>query len=256
MILSRRAALNGQQLDELDERIVIREINPGVPNETISATAKMGGAGQRITTQHWNTLDVNVTYAIDVPKTDLETRKQIFDMVNAWAKQTGWLTINYMPGKRAFIEKTIIPGSGDLWKWTSEYTITFRAYSVPFWQDETPQTAVKQMSNGNMTIHVNGTERTVLNASMKNVSGQSIKDITIGCGKYTLKFENINLGGTATLVISHGTDGLLTAKVGSTSVYGKMTGADDLYADPGDRTVKVTATRALEVTVESYGRYV
>ena len=256
MILSRRAALNGQQLDELDERIVIRSINPGVPNETLGETQRMGGAGSRLTGQHWNSLDVIVVYAIDVPKTDLETRRNIFDKVNAWAKAGGWLTINYMPGKRAYIDKTLLPASGDLWQWTNEVTLTFRAYNVPFWQDEEAQKAVKQLSNGTMNVHVNGPERTVLNASLKNVSGQSIKDISIGCGKHTLKFSGINRGASATLVISHGTDGLLRANVGSTSVYSKITGADDLYADPGDRTVSITATRALEVTVESYGRYV
>ena len=49
MILSRRVALNGQQLDELHDAIVIRSIDPGVPNESISAVDRMGGAGSRIT---------------------------------------------------------------------------------------------------------------------------------------------------------------------------------------------------------------
>ena len=49
MILSRRVALGGVQLDEIHEAIVIRSIDPGVPNETINAVERMGGAGQRIT---------------------------------------------------------------------------------------------------------------------------------------------------------------------------------------------------------------
>ena len=93
MILSRRVSLGGQQLDELDERIVIRSVNPGVPNEALGATERMGGVGQWLTSQHWNTLDVIVTYAIDVPKTDLKTRKEIFDAVNSWALKGGWLTL-------------------------------------------------------------------------------------------------------------------------------------------------------------------
>ena len=37
MILSKRAALNGVQLDELFPEIVIRSVDPGVPHETVSA---------------------------------------------------------------------------------------------------------------------------------------------------------------------------------------------------------------------------
>ena len=136
MILSKRVALGGVQLDELHERIVILAVDPGVPNETIQATPRMGGVGQRMTSQHWNQLDVSVTYGIDVPKTNMALRREIFDAVNTWALRRGWLTTNEMPNRRMYVEKVVVPGSGDLWKWTAQFTVVFRAYNVPFWQDE------------------------------------------------------------------------------------------------------------------------
>ena len=256
MILSRRVSLGGQQLDELDERIVIRSVNPGVPNEALGATERMGGVGQRLTSQHWNSLDVIVTYAIDVPKTDLKTRKEIFDAVNSWALKGGWLKVNYIKNRRLYVDKVIVPGSGDLFNWTNEYTLTFRAYNVPFWTDTTPESVTKQVSNGSISIDVPGQVQTVLNATLQNVCGQTISDISIKVGKNTLKFAGINLGGTATLTISHGHDGLLRAKVGDTSVYNKITGGEDLYADPGVNTVTIESKRALKVTIEATGRYV
>ena len=83
MILSKRVALGGVQLDELHDAIVIRSIDPGVPKESISAVSRMGGWGQRMTGQHWDTLEVSVTYAIDIPKREMILRRQVFEAVTA-----------------------------------------------------------------------------------------------------------------------------------------------------------------------------
>ena len=48
MILSKRVALNGQQLDDLHERIVIRSFDAGVPHEEIEAVSIQNLFGQRI----------------------------------------------------------------------------------------------------------------------------------------------------------------------------------------------------------------
>ena len=47
MILSRRVALGGIELDELDESIVIRSFDPGVPHESTGAENRAGGFGSR-----------------------------------------------------------------------------------------------------------------------------------------------------------------------------------------------------------------
>lgn len=52
MILSRRVSLGGKQLDEIDEMIVIRKVDPGVAHEAVQAVNRMGGFGQRMTNQH------------------------------------------------------------------------------------------------------------------------------------------------------------------------------------------------------------
>ena len=108
MILSRRVALNGQNLDEIYGRIVIRSIEFEAPKEDIQTIGKMGGFGQRITSHRYETLDVVVKWAMDVPKTDLIMRRRIYDDVGRWAMQTGWLTVNFMPERRLWVDKTEI----------------------------------------------------------------------------------------------------------------------------------------------------
>jgi hypothetical protein len=257
MILSRRVALGGVQLDEVHEAIVIQSIDPGVPNETINAVESMGGAGQRITGQHWNTLDVQVTYGIDIPKNQLALRRQVFDMVNAWAMRKGWLTINYMENRRMYVDKAVIPGSGDMREWTKEFTITFRAYNVPFWQDEVPAAAVSGTAqSGRIYVPVGGNVESVMDATFQNKSGMTIQNVRISAGGNTIQLNGISLGGSAALTISHGTDGLLKIMKGSTSIYNKYSGSDDLYVKPGNVAVDFTADRAGILTAQCFGRYV
>ena len=257
MILNRRAALGNAQLDELDERIVIRSIDPGVPKENIQAVSRMGGFGQRVTGQHWETLDASVNWAINEPKRELSERRRLFDLVNAWALRRGWLTMTGMDGRRMFVDKVILPGSGDLWNWTAEFTTTFRAYNVPFWQDETPATVTNgNITSGRMTIGVPGMVETVLDAEMKNISGMTIPNISISTGGRTITLNGVNLAGNATLTISHGTDGILRITAGGTSVFNKKTGAGDLIVKPGDNAVDISASRAVRVTLSATGRYV
>ena len=63
MILSRRVALGGFQLDEIHERIVIQSVNPGTTEENVQTVSRMGGVGPRVTGAHWEKLEAMVEYA-------------------------------------------------------------------------------------------------------------------------------------------------------------------------------------------------
>ena len=257
MILTKRVALGGQQLYELHDAIVIRSIDPGVPKENITAVDRMGGSGQRITGNHWQTLDVTITYAIDIPKRQMTERRAVFDMVNAWANRKGWLTVNWLENRRMYVDKAILPGSGDLWEWTSEFTIVFRAYNVPFWTDETPAQVVGGIAaNGRVVIPVGGDTESVLDVSFRNRSGMTINNFWVQANGNRITLSNLGLGGSSTLNIHHGTDGLLRIDMDGVSVYHKYSGADDLYVNPGSVAVDYAADRAGTLTVTSYGRWI
>ena len=257
MILSKRVALGGVQLDELHDAIVIRSIDPGVTKESVSAVTRMGGFGQRMTGQHWDTLEVSVSYAIDIPKREMALRRQIFNAVNAWALKKGWLTVNWLENRRFYVDKVVLPGSGDMWAWTDEFTITFRAYNVPFWQDALPaQVSSGTAASGSVTVQVGGNVQSVLDVTFQNRSGMTINNFWVQANGNRITLSSLGLGGSSALTINHGTDGLLRIKIGSTSVYQKYTGADDLFVNPGNVGVTFAADRAGTLTVQSYGRWV
>jgi len=257
MILSRRASLGGVQLDELHDAIVIRGIDPGVPSESVSSAARMGGWGSRMTAQHWDTLEAHVSYAINVPNTDMALRREIFDQVNTWAMKKGWLVFNTMEGRRLRVDKVILPNSGDLWDWTAEFQITFRAYNIPFWQNREADTVTgKTAASGSLELVVGGNMPTVLAAEFENKSGKEISHFEITANDSRIELNDIALGGNETLSISHGNDGILRIKAGSRNVYSKYTGDDDLYIDPGQVSISYSASRAGILTARAVGRWV
>ncbi len=257
MILSKRVALNGVQLDELDDAIVIQRIDPGTPSRNIGTTSMMGGAGQRITGEHWETLDVVIEYGINISKREMALRREIFDMVTAWALAGGWLTVNWLPNRRVWVDRAEITNGGDMWEWTNNYTITFRAYSVPFWQDATAEEVTHpQIASGQVAIVVGGNVQSVLDVMFENRSGMTTNNFRVAVGGNELVLNSIALGGNETLQISHGTDGLLRITAGTRSLLDKRTGSDDLYVMPGNNVVSIAADRAGSLTVLSYGRYI
>ena len=112
------------------------------------------------------------------------------------------------------------------------------------------------ISNGSLTVPVGGHVNTVLDATFENKSGKTINKLELTADGNKFTFTDLGLGGSDTLTISHGTNGILQIKIGSTSVLAKRKGADDLIMRPGNRTVTISAERAGKLTLIAAGRYI
>lgn len=263
MILRHRIALNGAQLDELDERIIVAGIDEQAGRETLSAVSRFGGWGQRVTTRHRDTLDVVVRFGMRIKARDPEGREELFEKVIAWAVGGGWLTLNYKPDRRLFVTCAQLPALGDVVDWTGEYAITFRAYGVPWWQQETPvSVAVPSTRQASRVIRVAGSADTVLDVAFTNLSGMEIASASIVAGGSRFDLENLHLAANETLMIDHNEDGLLRIRIQAASGAWRSAlacrtqeSSDDLTVSPGDVTVDFTAQRAGRLTVSCCGRY-
>lgn len=263
MILRHRVALNGAQLDELDERIIVAGIDEQAGRETLSAVSRFGGSGQRVTTRHRDSLDVVVRFGLRIKPRDLEGREELFEKVIAWAMGGGWLTVNYKPDRRLYVTCAQLPAAGDMVEWTNEYAITFRAYGVPWWQQETPVSVdVPSTRQASRVIRVPGSADTVLDVTFTNLSGMEIASASIRAGKNRFDLENLRLAANETLMIDHTVDGLLRIRIQAASGAWRSAlacrtqeSSDDLTVSPGDVTVDFTAQRAGRLTVSCCGRY-
>ena len=266
MILAHRVALNGVQLDELDDRINIKGIEEGAGKETIGAAAMAGGAGQRITNRHRDTVDVTVKFSMLIEPELLQERSALLEKINAWAAGGGYLTVNYKENRRLQVICAQAPGAGDQYEWTSVYTITFRAYALPYWEEETPKSGTSGVSaGGSVAIEVEGSTETDADIVLENRSGMLIENVTINAAGSLMEFESLGLNGGEKLVITHETVNdrrLLKIYIDhsgtkrSAMAMRTPASADDLYVKPGSRTFSFDADRACKMTVNVRGRFV
>ena len=263
MILKRRVALGGVQLDELDSRIIISGLDEAAGRDTITAVANAEGFGQRITGQRRDTLDVTVKFQMAIKNGDMKARSELLDKINAWASAGGWLRVGHRRNKRLMVVLVQAPGGGDMFNWTNEYTMVFRAYSLPYWSD-TAYTTVQSKSKKSTTtsIDVPGNTETVADITVENMSGAKIDRISITVGDSKMDFTGLAMTGTESLIIDHihrADIYYIRARMkdgdNTRTVLQNRTGANDFYVQPGTQQVVVDADRAVKTTVSIKGRY-
>ena len=190
MRLKHRVALNGVQLDELDERVLALGVTEAAARLSITTANRFGG-GQRIASEQREPLDVTVTFGLRLRSSEDELiqRSELFEKVAAWAASGGWLTYNLRPDRRIYVHCAQLPAAGDQYDWASEYSITFRAYGVPYWQQVTPSTlTVNSTKAMNRTMEIPGTTKGVMDVSFENVSGMEISTLSIETGDAEFAF--------------------------------------------------------------------
>ena len=267
MQLKRRVALNGVFLDTVDSRIVITSVEPAEGKENISAVDAATGYGQRITGNRRSTLDMVVKFALleRGSSTDgMQARAELLEKVNAWAAPGGYLTINYKPDRRLRVILAQAAGEGSLWEFNKEFSLTFRAYGIPFWETENQisQWVGSGSASDRSVLTYEGSAKTQADVELKNISGMNIATATVRVGTYTMYFSNIGLGADEALVVDHTADGLVRIRIrsagGSYRSVMALRGtnsADDFWILPGGNEFAFTIQRACRMTVSWRARY-
>lgn len=270
MELKRRVALNGAQLDEVDAAVVIRSVEPADGKENISAVSSAAGYGQRLTGFRRDTVDMVVKFAINIRKNDLERRAAVLEAVNAWAAAASperggaYLTVNYKPERRLHVVLAQAPGEGSLWDWSKDFQLTFRAYAIPYWEDNAVSSTRIGDSNvsGSGVLQVGGSAKAALDAELTNRSGMTINTATITAGGRTMQFSGMGLNANETLVIDHAENGLLRIRIRdaggayrSAMAARNSASADDFSVAPGSVSVSYTTQRACRMTFNWRCRY-
>jgi len=266
MQLTRRVALNGVWLDEIDSRICISSIEPGDGKENISAVDAAAGYGQRITGNRRQMVDMVIKFRMlehGHNVTGLTERSQLLEKVNAWAAAGGVLTVNYKPDRRLNVILVQAPGEGSLWDYTRELQLTFRAYRIPYWEDENISSATVggNNSSGTGAASIGGSVKTQVSAMLENTSGMNINTAAVTIGGKSMYFTGLGLGNNEALVIDYSGDGILRIRIRSAGgIYrSAMACRSDSSADEfvaiGDVTISFSAQRACRLTASWRCRY-
>ena len=256
------AALNGIPLNSLDSAIVIQGVDEAAPNWNISAGNRAGLTGQIVLSTEKRYRDVKISFAI-AEKHDLIHRAQILQQVNAWAAGGGVLEVGYRPGQLLRVICAGLPEIKTLTKWAEAYSITFRAYEVPFWVSTVEESvSVAATSSGSGALAVTGTAGGKLCFTATNGTSSSCATVSVSANGATMAFSSLGLAAGEKLIVDYDERDLQRIRIqasGGTlrSVMDKRTveSADDIPLLCGGNTITVTAQQNLTWKLYTIGRW-
>ena len=263
MILSRRAALGGVQLDSVDDTIVIQGIEETAGRDAISAVNFGSRSGQRVTGRRRETLDITIHFGVDLPKTDMAGREAVIEAVNTWARAGGTLTLAHKEGRQLAVVLAQPASVGDVRSWNGDYTLVFRAYAVPFWENSTATSA--EATGAAVSVTIPGNVETQADVTVENTGSSTVDALTItmisGGTSRAMVFSSLGLAAGERLVLNH-SNGLLRIRIRATggtyrTVMAKRSAesADDFVVNPGTAQCQLPISGSYKLTVSARGRW-
>ena len=256
------AALNGIELGELDDSILIQRVVEPTPSWNVNATGKATLIGQRYTGTEQRTRDVQVLFAIREMR-DYARRDEVLDAVRAWAAPGGELSLNYKGRKRLRVICSAMPAVNGIDQWAENYTVTFRAVEQPLWENMDPDVAnLSARTSGSATLAVRGSAGGKLCVEAKNTSGSTCNAVTVTANGRSISFATLALANNETLVMDYDEREIQRLRIKNSggvlrSVIAKRTeaSADDILLNAGTNTVTVSSGAALTWKLYTYGRW-
>lgn len=252
-------ALNGAELHAIDAAIVLQGVDEGAASWNITAGNRAGNDGQHVNSIEKRYRDVVVNFAI-AEKRDLIRRANIIQQVCGWAAAGGDLTVSYRDRQKLRVMCLSLPAVKSPDKWAETYSITFRAYQVPFWQSvDAESAAISAGTSGSTSLRVKETGGGKLCFQATNSSGSTVNTASISANGKTISFSSLGLANGEKLIGDYDERDIQRIRIlnGSTyrSVLDKRTGADDVLLKQGGNTVSVSSGAALSWNVYTYGRW-
>lgn len=250
--------LNNKSLSDLSDKLLIVDVNESDAEESDQAIKNGYGNGSRLMRTVRGSLSVGMSFVIR--ESDAGERMAIYNRVLAWARNGGWLEISDRMGQRVHVERVAMPSLGSVRKWMGTLSATFTAYSVPFWECSRPVSVgvstAARTGSVNLLPPGNGKE-CVMDAEITAVGGTT-NALTITADGKSMVFASLGLTVGSVLKIGHTDNGLLTMKIGDTSVMDKRTAAsaDDLILEPGKKNaISFTSGSTCTAVFKTRGRW-
>ena len=254
-------ALNGTELHSIDQAIVLQGVDEGAASWNITTGSRAGNSGQHVNGIEKRTRDVVVNFAVNEMR-DLTRRAYILQQVCAWAANGGDLTVSYRDRQMLRVRCAALPAVKSLDKWAETYSITFRAYEVPFWQSMDPESvAISAATSGSATLMVKESAGGKLCFTAANNSGNTVNALAAATASAAIGFQNLGLLSGEMLILDYDKNDVQRIRIlnGSTyrSALDKRTAvsADDLILKFGANSLSVESTYAVAWNLYTYGRW-
>ena len=251
MISRYEAVLNGKPLSAISADILILDIAylPAEINFSLYRGAKRHG--NRVYREYVDHRDVIITFAIRAY--GVQERQAICNAVQRWAKNGGILQTNDHEGQRLRCVLNSPPTIQSALRWTDPISMTFRAYSLPFWEDLIPTTLSLSGTSGNGNLYVPGSADGGF-FEAEAVPGETLTTLNLTANGKTLSLTGISVESGTAVRITYDENMIMSIMAGSTSLLNKRSGADDLPLKSGENnSLSFSANVSCSVTFKGRG---
>ena len=232
MISRYSVSLNGNELSEIDERLLILDVSHQASEITREQFKVANRDGARLYDEYRQKISVAVLQSIV-----------------AWAKNGGKLRTNDMDGVYLDCVCEQLPSIQSVKKWLDPLTVVFSAYDFPYWQDEDPAVASLTGRNSGGSIDVPGTAKKAYASVTVTSKAGTVTSLTIYVGSTSISLSGISIAKNKTVIVDYDKNRILHITSDGVSLLNKRTGAssDDLYALCGE-TNEIRVVASSEVT--------
>lgn len=249
MITRYEAWKGGIPLSSIAPEIIITDIEENQPRLNIDSRSFPIGNGSRVLDVSRETLSVTLRFVVRAY--DPADRQAIVSEIVKWAKTGNALEVSSRDGLYLECMLTNAPFVKNALKWTDPVTMTFTAYEVPFWQEKMPTKTVLSGISGSVAIVPRGTEKTVLEFSVKNTESSTLDTFQVNGLNEQIRFENLGLSSGATINVSI-ENGLLMLPVGKRTPESN----DFIFLNPNTaNNISFSSDKSAQVTFSARGRY-
>ena len=248
------AYLDGVPISSLGP-FLIQAVHEDPPTVELTEGDRPGRSGTMLLSSKRQSLKVTIEIAIR-ELYDLQARSHYMERLSAWA--TGKvLQLSSRPDRRLNVVCTAPPSLGPVRDCTATVRVELTAYTIPFWEDETPTVwSVENSLTGSLLPIIPGSAETPVCLSVKPKSAALTAFSATVAGE-TIALSGLSVATSATLEFGRDAVDNLAVYSGSTPLLSKRTAesADDLFAGPGKTTFAYSANTAVDVTIYVRGRW-
>lgn len=252
MISRYRVSIDNIQLDNVDDRIIVLDIQ--YPEPGISATLETYGGrdGANVSRLYRQKASASVSFAINAYNT--KDRNEVLQKVIKWAKSGSTLRTNdrqlqYLSG----VMPEQYPAMS-VKQWTGPLTIVFSSYAFPYWEDDNQVELSLSGSNQSSSMTIPGNADSTRLTGAITASG-AITWIKIITSITTLYLTGLTLANGDVVNIDYDERGNLRIRNGNTSLLNKRTADsdDELLIPCGTSTVTVQASGSVSAVMKARG---
>lgn len=132
MVTRYEVTLNNVSMASVDSSILIHDVKYEKPEYSRNLFQLANRQGANIGKSYKRRSAVMITF--EIRKYDVAERQEVAEKLIKWARNGGDLRINDRPGQKLICVCDELPAFESVRDWTSELSVTFAAYVVPYWQ--------------------------------------------------------------------------------------------------------------------------